>query len=492
MTAVDHVVYKLSNISLLTLLSLLWGGTIVVAKPNNGFSTQLIHIFSPQSPLYPGNISYTEENQLLLQQTNARKRYIDATIAAALSNNMSQTSKNPLDELPRLKLEFYPYGMYIVQLGLGTFDAKFPASTFKTYYLYTDTGSQLIWTLCEDCLKQTPQPKCFKTRDPPFPNSQSKTYMPLPCGGHRLCKPGKCKGGICSMDSKYQDGSGVRTTLGSEAFSLLTTSGRAQAIGNIVLGCAYDATADMFGAGEDYKVSGMLGLGYNPISFPNQISHLIDGAFSFCLTRRRDVQTYLRFGSDIPQPLGGVRVTPLVLSDLVPYYHVNLKAISVDGHKLLINPTVFEIRKRGTEGGCIIDNGSSFTLLINPAHKALVMHLEYHFMRYPSFNKVLPPIYPKFELCYNWSPPPREANEALPTITFHFDGPNHPNIDVAPESSFILMHDRSSNRDILCLAFVSDDVRTIFGSWQLSDYRYIFDLKRSLLKFAPEDCAKNS
>ncbi|KAL6271772.1 hypothetical protein ACE6H2_028683 [Prunus campanulata] len=193
-------------------------------------------------------------------------------------------------------------------------------------------------------------------------------------------------------------------------------------IPGVVFGCAYDTKKISFGRLEEFKVAGLLGLGYAPISFPLQQSYQTGKVFSMCLTRRREIQTYLRFGKDVPTPPGGLRVTKLVFFKDMPYYYVNLLAISVHGQKLLIDPNVFAVRNQGTSGGCHMDNGSSFTFLIRPAFKAVVEFLEMYFMRFPHLVKgARPPLGPPFELCYKWMTP----LPPLPTLTFHFEHADH-------------------------------------------------------------------
>ncbi|BFG43294.1 hypothetical protein CerSpe_295680 [Prunus speciosa] len=190
---------------------------------------------------------------------------------------------------------------------------------------------------------------------------------------------------------------------------------------------------------EEFKVAGLLGLGYAPISFPLQQSYQTGKVFSMCLTRRREIQTYLRFGKDVPTPPGGLRVTKLVFFKDMPYYYVNLLAISVHGQKLLIDPNV-------------------------PAFKAVVEFLEMYFMCFPHLVRgARPPLGPPFELCYKWMTP----LPPLPTLTFHFE---HADLVINPEDLFIKVKADQQGNDLLCLAFIAD----------------------KLLKFAPEDWSKNS
>ncbi|CAN6558611.1 unnamed protein product [Malus baccata var. baccata] len=382
------------------LLFSVWGGssttTIAEAKPY-GLTMGLIHIHSPASPLYPGNISYTEKIRRLVNQSSARAQHLDFTISSAL-NTYINTNQTMTNDLIRPKLQFQLIATYIIQVGLGTFDAAFPADPFKSFYF-----------------------------------------------------------------------------------------GQTEPIEGIVFGCAYDAKNTQY----DWEVSGVLGLGYTPISFPVQISNLIQGAFSFCLCRDLHTTTYLRFGADIPQPPpGSGSVTPLVLLQDIPYYYVNLQGISVDEQRLQIDPSVFAIRKQGQEGGCVMDNGSTFTSLIRPAYDAVIAFLENYFSKIHDFVRAPSPSDLKLDLCYKWSPPPPLGFEDLPPITFHFE--NNANLEIAHEDGFIELDGDTPGNEVMCLAIMPNDVRTIIGSLQQANYRFIYDLNGRQLKFTPEDCDKNS
>ncbi|XP_020409196.1 aspartic proteinase nepenthesin-1 [Prunus persica] len=212
-------------------------------------------------------------------------------------------------------------------------------------------------------------------------------------------------------------GPAVHSILSVENFNLLSSGGQLQPVP---------------GAGrlQDCRT---IGLGYGPSSLPLQQNYLSGGVFSHCLTRRSDVQTFLRFGTDIPTPPGFLRVKRFVLFKEVPFYYENLLGISVHGQKLLIDPLVFAIRNQGTAGGCIMDNGASFTFLITPAFEALVQFLEMYFMRYPRLARAPGPRAPSFELCYKWTMPPA-VEVQLPTLTFHFENAD---LGVQPSEAFI-------------------------------------------------------
>lgn len=75
----------------------------------------------------------------------------------------------------------------------------------------------------------------------------------------------------------------------------------------------------------------------------------------------------------------------------------------------------------------------------------------------------------------------------LHTLTYHFENAD---LEVKLEDAFIKFVGQGN--DVMCLAMKSHHIRTIFGSMQQTNYRFIYDRNSGLLKFAPEDCSKNS
>jgi hypothetical protein len=177
----------------------------------------------------------------------------------------------------------------------------------------------------------------------------------------------------------FLDGSSIVSILANETFTFDSGTGTPETIPEIAFGCTIDSTNMDYG-GEENLVTGIFGLECGPRSFVTQIDSLSHGRFSYCLKPDdgHDLNTYLRFGKDIPAEIAGSQTTTLLhLKDWQAYY-ICLLGISVNSQRLNIDPTQFFLR-HNRSGGCIIDSGSTFTHLIKPAYDELISNLEAHF-----------------------------------------------------------------------------------------------------------------
>ncbi|XP_074277114.1 aspartyl protease family protein At5g10770-like [Silene latifolia] len=171
--------------------------------------------------------------------------YIEMSTARVKSFRRSHmTSLSPNEGLIRPKLSKQDFS-YLVQVGIGTFMDEFPTS--KTYYLYLDTGSQLTWTQCEGCIH------CFEQVDPPFPASQSATYLPLSC---KYCPPDTiCQDGKCVISIDYSDGSKVSAILAMEDFTFASQGESSHKI-DVIFGCGFDMQKFDEGTATSWIVTG--------------------------------------------------------------------------------------------------------------------------------------------------------------------------------------------------------------------------------------------
>ncbi|KAE8009592.1 hypothetical protein FH972_006020 [Carpinus fangiana] len=177
------------------------------------------------------------------------------------SSAATKTSIHP--QMIRPAIDLTQLSTYLVNVGIGTFDANFNSP--EVYYLHRDTGSELAWTQCEECL--SPGHHCFPQKDPPFPNTKSKSYQHLPCKGHPLCLPNQCIGDSCSINMAFMD--------------------------EIAFVCTIDSTNMDYGGEENLPDDG------------------------------HDFNTYLRFGEDIPKEIAGSQTTTLLhLKDWKVYYRL--------------------------------------------------------------------------------------------------------------------------------------------------------------------------
>ncbi|KAF9623714.1 hypothetical protein IFM89_004094 [Coptis chinensis] len=108
---------------------------LVVAE-HNGFSIRIIHRDSPESPLYPGNLTLEQRLERLHNQINDYVSRL-ASVFERSSTNRSETTE-PTWISPPVAIR-NPY--FIAIVGLGTFEK--PQIDYKNTYLMLDTGTSV-------------------------------------------------------------------------------------------------------------------------------------------------------------------------------------------------------------------------------------------------------------------------------------------------------------------------------------------------------------
>ncbi|KAL5203209.1 hypothetical protein ABZP36_014161 [Zizania latifolia] len=341
-----------------------------------------------------------------------RHAYISSRLAAARRRRAAET---PLSTpgavaasafaMPLSSGAYTGTGQYFVRFRVGT-----PAQPFV---LIADTGSDLTWVKCRG-----PPPRVFRPGD-------SKTWSPIPCSSE-MCQSSvpfslaNCSSSTatCSYDYRYNDNSAARGVVGTESATVALSgdrSDRKAKLEGVVLGCttAYD--------GQGFEVSdGVLSLGYSNISFVSRATSRFGGCFSYCLVDHlapRNATSYLTFGPDPDSASSSASSsssrTPLLLDGRVrPFYAVTVDSISVDGEALGIPSEVWDV---GSNGGTIIDSGTSLTILATPAYKAVVAALTKQLAGLPRVS--LDP----FDYCYNWTAR-GDGDLAVPRLAVQFAG----------------------------------------------------------------------
>ncbi|THU53893.1 hypothetical protein C4D60_Mb10t19180 [Musa balbisiana] len=123
-----------------------------------------------------------------------------------------------------------------------------------------------------------------------------------------------------------------------------------------------------------------------------------------------DTTTGLLFGSST-NPSPQAACTPFVNSHS-PLYYLSLQGISVGATLLPIPTTTLALKPNGT-GGLVIDSGTTFTPLTDPAY-AMLMQAFVSQMDLPVVAVS------GYVLCF--SLPPDPSGVAVPSLAFHFDG----------------------------------------------------------------------
>uniref|UniRef100_A0A7N0UQA0 Peptidase A1 domain-containing protein n=1 Tax=Kalanchoe fedtschenkoi TaxID=63787 RepID=A0A7N0UQA0_KALFE len=464
-----HLVYLLSTILLIN----------CIVEQSTAFTLELIHRFGPDSPFYDANLSYPEITERLNFRTRASKQKKLFT----LIKKRNETSFHLKAIRPSFDIDLQQ-SAFIVKVSLGTFSSR--SSSHKSYYLDFDTGSELTWLQCEDCKKHPHQ--CYRQIEPPYPNSKSSSYRPLPCDQHRLCIPGKCIGNSCSYHVNYAGASNSIGILAKEMFAFPSTSGHNENV-PLVFGCGIDNKGSYL-QDEDLKVAGIFGMGWGPRSFVTQVHSVSHGKFSYCFPSiHQAVQglpVFLRLGSDIPL-YSTLPSTRLMSYEPEQSYYVNLLDMSINNVRLNIPSAYF--RKGGHNiGGCIFDTGTTITHVSRQAYQMLKQAVERHIARTEtSLVKVGAML--GYDLCYSRRKPV-VGHRNLPSVTFHFDG--NADLVVKPETSFYI-NSQNIHYEYICLAMIpcDGDRITIIGSYTQANQFFVYDIPSKRLHFGSRDCSRN-
>lgn len=417
-----------------------------------GFSLKLIPRFSPESPLYPGNLSQSERNRKMVEISHARANFL------ALSQNSKMAPENihlPVHEAS---------AFYSAELSLGTPQIS--------QYLLIDGGSGLIWTQCLPCIN------CFNQMLPLYNSTASATYQKIPCTDPRCRKPlCKCVDGNCVYRQLYGGGAATKGVLSTETFTFAyNKDGAVLPVPNMMFGCSNDNIDFTFGG---RKISGILGLNTAPESLISQLKSTIQGRFSYCLVygyREMEATSILRFGDDTVSMRKDYQTTPIMYRDLTTYYYLNLVDISVGDIRIGFPPRTFDLKPNGN-GGCMIDTGAMATFIDKGPYERVMREFDEHFR---SFG--LERVYKEagLEYCYKSNPKFRPYL----SMTFHFQG-----ADFKVEPTYMYFHYEA--KGYFCVALMPYTGKTLLGAWQQQDMRVVYDLNLGVVRFAPENCASD-
>ncbi|CAN1245961.1 Aspartic proteinase CDR1 [Linum grandiflorum] len=243
----------------LLLLALIVTVLISVAKTSSasrGFSIDLLHRDSPNSPLYNPHETRAQrlENAAKRSLRGARHR-LDIIRSARLDDVEAPLTPDTAE--------------YLVKISLGT--PSFPI------FAVADTGSDIIWTQCKPCSN------CYDQIAPLFDPKKSTTYKEVACSSS-VCSELAGEGSTCTNGSPceyrvgYGDQSHTIGDLATDTLTLNSTSGRPVALPKMIIGCGHDNSGTF-----SNTTSGIVGLGGGPASLVSQLGSTISGKFSYCM-----------------------------------------------------------------------------------------------------------------------------------------------------------------------------------------------------------------
>ncbi|KAL5737717.1 hypothetical protein ACOSP7_030478 [Xanthoceras sorbifolium] len=434
----------------------------------SGFRLKLISRDSPESPLYPGNLTQIERFQRLAQFSHAKANYLKF-LSTSTSRNATLEPNNLY--LPLLRDWFY----YIAAIQIGTPPTK--------VFLMVDTGGGQIWTQCAPCKT------CFHQIYPLFNSKSSSTYQKLPCS-HPFCSGSNrlydCFNGECLYTTTYGGGSVTRGYASMELFRFNDINGGPELkISNIIFGCSIDN--HNFPFANRGLISGILGLSLSPDSLMSQFGDNISKRFSYCMAsfaEGLEQPLVLRFGNDIPPHPGTIQTTPyFTLLHYPSYYLMTLLDITIGSVRLNLPPGVFRNVPGGQTLGFFIDSGAPMTMIdqhtngVN-AYAAVMTNLKAYYDSFGLERRLSSGAARSYELCYTDNP----EFDQHPTITYHFQG-----ADYVVDSQFSVVH--FHDLGYFCSSIIPGTGVSILGADHQQNMRIIYDGNINSIQFYPENCA---
>ncbi|KAL7087379.1 hypothetical protein ACP275_13G065200 [Erythranthe tilingii] len=414
---------------------------------SSGLRLKLTHRDSPNSPLYEPNLSDFERFNKNVEISQNRASYFHQT---RLQNSSLRVPLKPHDYT------------YTVDIGLGT--------PVVTRTLVFDTGSHLTWTQCRPCIR------CFKREQPPF-NMRNSSSFGVISRKNKLSKGFTCSATRCFYIVRYYSGQFSSGLVAAEDFMFETSDGVSKRVAGMVFGCGIINGGDF---GKKNAISGVFGMGKEPVSFARQLGARIKNRFSYCLTKtdskNNTKSSYLRFGDEAVIKNGTNAQTMRFLHTTKNnLYLLNLIDISIGSQRLGLKQDTFK-------EGCVIDSGSSVSLLNENAFIKVEKYLVAYFWSFKNLRKLVGKEVPKGFVCYaNFR---KDFFGKLPDMTYHFEGAD---FHVPWENVFVTIEN-----DAFCLAAMRSKNTTILGAYQQRNVRVVYDLKDDKLSFAPEDCSRDA
>ncbi|CAL4985741.1 unnamed protein product [Urochloa decumbens] len=355
--------------------------------------------------------------------------------------------------------------LHYAEVEVGTPSTKFLVAL--------DTGSDLFWVPCE--CKQ-----CAATVNTTYSPRQSSTSKTVSCDNPLCDRPDECAAAManstsssCPYEVDYVSANtGSSGVLVQDVLHLTRENSKQQSVqAPVVLGCGQVQTGDFLNGAA---AGGLMGLGMDKVSVPSVLATsgiVASDSFSMCFSS--DGVGRINFG-DAGSP--GQAQTPLFVpgNSRSTYYNISVTAISVDNSKPM--PVEFAV---------VVDSGSSYTYLSDPAYTLLTTSLN---------SRVSDPKADYsgqlFEYCYSVSP--GQTNVTVPEVRLTTKGgavfpvpwpivPVYGSIDGGPDQPIGY-----------CLGVIKNDndVDTI-GQNFMTGLKVVFDRSRSVLGWEKFDCYKD-
>ncbi|KAL9247721.1 hypothetical protein vseg_021123 [Gypsophila vaccaria] len=350
-------------------------------------------------------------------------------------------------------------------------------------YLLLDTGESVTWLQCVGCNP------CIPSRYKDFDYKKSTSFE-LVTLEDDICTPKHNYKGSCGYESNYRESKSVGF-MGRDNFRFNDTQTKYMKVfKGIAFGCGIENRNFEFlnETGPTNLITGVHGLAPGNKSFINQLSQYIKGKFSYCippLTENDYTQSTMYFGDDVKIIGDATREVQIISMDTEVKYRLHMSGISVDGQRLSIETSIFQVDPSLTTG-LIIDSGSPYTVLAKSAYIPLREAITNFFReRYgwkpKTFNE-------DFKVCFDDNNYPLDDNDGFPTVIFHFLVQEQ-----AKEVDMVLNKDnmfmRFANKGFCMMVLPTDDPGpSLLGAFQQANFNIMYDISNNLLHFVPQMC----
>ncbi|KAL2245560.1 aspartic proteinase CDR1-like [Sesamum indicum] len=433
------------------MLSLLY-----IISLSQGFSTEIIHRDSPNSPLFQSNLSTLKAFRRDIKTSRIRaSNLISLSRKFGMENSAINLHANSL-QLPLLLRS----PLFTLDIGVGT-----PAT--KTTLVF-DTAAPLTWTQCQPCVK------CFKQDCPVFDPSKSVSFKRVR-RNHTLARWFNCTVLECYYFVESRGGQSSDGIVSMDTFSF--SGAKQQRLEDVVFGCG---TYNHGPLGPQTTLTGLLGMGNFPTSLVGQFGNRAMHRFSYCLPELRSSRprnSILSVGQEAVISGKNVQTTPFLKHPqgrklVQDSYRLNLTGISVAG-------TTLEIPKGSLDGGCILDTGAPFSIIEEQAYEVVINAFSSYFAQFRNVKKITDRKYPK-NLCYKY---PRGFRN-FPSMVLHFE---EANLEINGTSLFMFGRNFFM-ANFICLQLLGEPKTNILGVYQQQNIRLLYDLGNDKLSFARDSC----
>ncbi|CAM8949015.1 unnamed protein product [Rhodiola kirilowii] len=429
---------KLSHSSLplpLLILSLISFSLLASSRATSStLQLQVLHI--PKSSTHESVLTWEDRMLQTLSADHDRLQFLSNLAAKKSSVPIAsgrQVTQNPT---------------YVVKVNVGT-----PA---QSLLVAIDTSNDAAWLPCNGCVGCSSSPQ--------FDSTKSTTYNTLGCQDTRCnqVRNFNCEAGTCGFNFTYGSSS-IASNLSSDTITLANDP-----IPEYAFGCIRS------NVGNSLPSQGLLGLGRGPLSLLTQTQSLYQSTFSYCLPNFKspNFTGSLRLGPTSQPRL--VKFTPLLTNPRrSSLYYVNLVGIKV-GRKTVDIPTEALAFSASTGSGTIIDSGTVFTRLVEPAYNAVRDEFR---KRVGSALNVTS--LGGFDTCYT-------DPIVAPAITLMFAGMN---LTLPVEN--VVIHSTVGSTTCLAMAAAPANVNSVLNviaNMQQQNHRIMFDVPNSRLGVARERC----